>query len=161
MFFHSSGEFRQPVALPCGHVGCLQCFEDIFGEQNEKKCPLSSKCDPIPIDFQFKTTKECSRVLKEHGVFRKGLNLFFLNLLQKYVFKNSNQLPHPDTIKQLLDFVIHKELKTKKMSPFEADDIDPEPVIRSFILQLILRADFHEAQVHMETFFNRSFKVTS
>ena len=120
---------------------------------------MNSKCKQIPKDYRLKTTKECTKALKEHSVFRKGLNLFFLNLLQSYVFKNVNQLPHPDTIRQLLEFVVHKELKTKKLTPFEADDIDPEPVIRSFILQLLLKADFNEAQDHMETFFIRSLRV--
>ena len=153
------GEFQHPIAFPCGHVACSQCFDDIFEENDDKKCPVNSKCDPIPRGFKFKTTRECTRALAQHGLFRKGLNLFFLNLLSKYVFKNAHQLPHPDTINMLLEFVVHKEMKTKKMSPFEADDIDPEPVIRSFILQLLLKADFQEAQVHIETFFNRSFKV--
>ena len=39
--------------------------------------------------------------------------------------------------------------------------VDPEPVIRSFVLQLLLKANFDEAQEYMETFFNRSFKVCS
>ena len=67
-------------------------------------------------------------------------------------------MPHDTTIKQLLDFVIFKKVSTtstKKLSPFDADDIDPTPVIRSFVLQLILKTDLQDAKDHLEDFFTR------
>jgi hypothetical protein len=148
--------FNQPVALPCGHVGCKSCFKAIFEDKDEKFCTVEECKEKLPEDFVLRSTKECKEKVDRHAAFRNGLNTFFLDILQKHVF--SQDLPHEDILRQLLDFVVHKNIqesvatKTKIMSPFEADHIDPIPVIRSFVLQLFLMADFELAQNYLEHF---------
>ena len=151
--------FTDPVRLPCGHVGCLECISFFLGTTgDEKACPADKCGAKVPKDYKPESTKDCSRVLKEHAAFRKGLNTFFQKCLQSQVFKNG-KLPHPEIIESLLNFVVfqnlrHKEQRTtKKLNVFEADDIDKFPVIRSFVLQLLLMADFNDAKDHLETFF--------
>ena len=152
-------EFKKPVVLPCKHVCCKECLEHYREDAENRTCPDRKCKELLPEDLNF--DKKCRKALEEHSKFRKGLNQFFLKYLDKFVFK-ANQLPHDNIIGQLLQFVIHKKIKdekkssTKRLSPFEADDIDASPVIRSFVLQLILKSNFDEAQVHLEKFFNNA-----
>jgi hypothetical protein len=145
--------FNQPVALPCGHVGCKSCYKAIFEDKDEKFCTVEECKEKLPEDYVLRSTKECKEKVDRHAAFRNGLNTFFLDILQKHVFSHvfTQDRPHEEILRQLLDFVVHKN-KTKIMSPFEADHIDPSPVIRSFVLQLFLMADFELAQDYLEYF---------
>ena len=100
--------------------------------------------------------------MKHHNQFKKGLSKFFLDFLQKLVFKDTRS-PHPEIISQLMKFVVFKSMKnsdskitTKVLSPFENDDIDPQPVVRSLILQLLLKSDFNLARDHLTYFFREA-----
>ena len=84
------GEFDDPVALPCGHVGCKLCICEVMDVDRDgrlSKCNITGKCRDFPPDFMLVSTKDTVKDLKSHKEFRKGLNVFFLNLLQKLVFK--------------------------------------------------------------------------
>ena len=149
--------FINPCLLPCGHLGCRECLEHTLNEK-ELRCPAKCKV-PIPDNFRLESSSNCLKELKHHQNFRKGLNQFFLDLLRKLVFKG--QLPHPDIIAQLMQFVVFKSMRneakitSKRLSPFE-DEIDPEPVVRSFILQLLLTADFDQVVDHLNIFFHEA-----
>lgn len=76
--------FESPVALPCGHVACLDCLNQF---KENLHCPAQRNCPALPQGFKIETTKETVKSLKEHQEFRKNLNVFFLNFLQSHVFK--------------------------------------------------------------------------
>ena len=133
--------FKSAVVLPCKHVGCFECLENFRTNYPDSNCP-NDKCK-VALPLDLKTNPKLKKDLTNHSKFREGLNKFFTQFLQKIVFKA--QLPNEKIIEQLLEFVIHKKIKdttkktTKMLSPFAADDIDSTPVIRSFVLKLILR----------------------
>ena len=150
--------FDYPIVLPCGHVGCLECLETF--KENNKNCP-GKGCKDQVLPKDLRKSPADKKALQKHAQFREGLNKFFLRFLENFVF-NATQLPNGKIIEQLLEFVVHKKIKdetkktTKRLSPFEVDKIDSSPVIRSFVLQLILRADFEKAQEHLEEFFHHA-----
>ena len=158
-------DFKQPVALPCGHVGCRDCFRRLFHgapEDEDKACPESGCPDRvIPKDFRFKTTKESKDAVMKHASFRKGLSVFLLELLQTYVFPTDGGQPHSDVCRQLMGFVVHGKLeKTKRIGPF-GDHIDPNPVVRSFVLQLLLQAEFDKGLEELDKIVVPAFKKYS
>ena len=89
--------------------------------------------------------------MKKHQAFKETLGTFFLDILQRFVFAKDTAEGGIDreVLESLLSFVVTKELpkddergvRTKRISPFAGHCIDSTPVVRSFILQLLLRDD--------------------
>ena len=147
--------FNDPVVLPCGHVACLECLEQTL---NQWQCPAAKCKESFPKNFKLAPTKKL-----ENCKFRKGLNMFFLVLLQKLVFTEGGKPPHSEIIKQLMNLVIHKTTKNRDLTTskklnilFDRGDIDPKPVVRSFILSMLLKAKDLSAKEDLKTFFKES-----
>ena len=89
--------------------------------------------------------------MKKHQAFKETLSTFFLDILQRFVFAKDTAEGGIDreVLESLLSFVVTRELpkddergvRTKRISPFAGHCIDSTPVVRSFILQLLLRDD--------------------
>jgi hypothetical protein len=47
-----------------------------------------------------------------------------------------------------------KNPRTKQLSPFPGDFIDSKPVVRSFVLQLLLKYDLHYIEPHLQQFMD-------
>ena len=85
--------------------------------------------------------------------------MFFLVLLEKLVFKEGRP-PNSEIIKKLYSLVIHKstdgQLTSKKLNILtDPGDIDARPMLRSFLLGLLLRSDL-SAKEDLKTFFQES-----
>ena len=52
--------------------------------------------------------------------------------------RNMLKPPEPDLIMMLMNIVFAGGNKTRILSPFKNETIDPAPVIRSYLLQLLL-----------------------
>lgn len=151
---------KTPVMLPCGHVGCQSCIEENLGARAAKVCPKNGCDEVVPEDFEVRSKKEIERAVKEHANFRKNLTQFFVEMLQKFVFA-SDTMPHEEIIHDLLSFIVTKELpkdesvpRTRQLSPFPGDFIDSKPVIRSFVLQLLLKFDVSKVEIHLQKFLD-------
>ncbi len=74
---------------------------------------------------------------------RAALSRFFLDFISEYIFSRSEP-PSPAVIKKLLSFVTYpKRETTAELSPFPDEvAIDPSPVIRSYLLQQILKFEW-------------------
>ena len=136
---------RLPVALPCGHVGCKTCLKSHFETGATRVCPEEGCRQELPENFAFQSSVDMEKAVKHHADFRQKTSQFFIEFLQSFVFRN-DVAPHPDIVNKLLSFVVTKQLpkdklkpRTKVISPFDGDYIDPSPVIRSFLLQLLFR----------------------
>jgi len=87
-------------------------------------------------------------------LYKQRCNTFFMDLVCRLCFTNtltSSEPPQRDAVKRLMGYITCeskvnekiKELKgqkTKKMGLFD-DALDPTPVVRSFLLQLLLRSE--------------------
>ena len=158
----------EPVALPCGHVGCKKCLEGHFRSSVNRFCPTTGCTEEIKEDFAFKSSVDLKKAVKCHATFKDKLNQFFTELLQRFVY-DEQVAPHQETTNKLLSFIVTKSLpkdkrakqRTKTLSPFPGDYIDPKPVIRSFILQLLFRYDTQTIETNLEKFIEEkeSFMV--
>ena len=150
---------KVPVVLPCKHVGCKQCLEEHFSTSDTRKCPKQGCKEVVPEDFVFRSAIDLKKAVKEHSKFRNHLSQFFLDVLQRFVFVKERP-PNQEIIDVLLSFIVTKNLpkeqipKTKCLSPFPGDYIDPKPVIRSFVLQLLFRYDISTIEVHLNKFLD-------
>ena len=150
-------EFKEPVILPCGHIGCLRCLKDHF-DQERRNCPATGCKAVLPEDFKFESGFDVVEAVEKHSLFRSKLSQFFLDMLQRFVFVPEYP-PHQDIVDTLLSFIVTKDLpkdednkRTRNLSPFRGDYIDPKPVIRSFVLQLLFRYDIETIEIHLDKF---------
>jgi hypothetical protein len=151
---------KVPVILPCGHVGCKTCLEEEFAFGGTKACP-NCQC-LVPDDFQLHSEVRVEEAVAEHAKFRKKLTQFFVETLQRFVFAEE-RMPHLDIINELLSFIVTEKLpkdeknpRTKQLSPFPGDFIDARPVVRSFVLQLLLKYDINKVEPHLQEFLDRN-----
>ncbi len=165
-------DLQEPVKLPCQHWGCQVCLEDHFAsKQNPDNwiCPAPD-CEalvPVPTDFAFQETEASGEAVEQHRIFKGRLNAFFMDVLQGFVFHGEEQ-PDDAVIEKLLSFVVTRELpkdklhqsrRTKQLSPFAGHCVDATPVIRSFILKLLLQGKvFSKAQSYLNLYLEEERK---
>ena len=147
---------QMPVILTCGHVTCQSCLQDHFQMTRTRVCSEPSCQRIIPDDFRVHSEAKILEAVEEHARFRKYMTQFFIELLQCHVFVD-HRMPHDDIVKDLVSFIVTKQLpkdsqssRTKQLSPFPGDLIDPQPVVRSFLLQLILKYDLDHVEGHLQ-----------
>ena len=73
---------------------------------------------------------------------RRRCNAFFMELVSVFCFGDSvSKDLEKEAITLLMRYVIgHQSTQTKDFSPFPDYAIDPTPVVRSFLLQQLLRS---------------------
>ncbi len=83
--------------------------------------------------------------IEAHNDYKRRCNAFFMEMVARLCFMG-NSAPEDDVIKKLLSYVTQEskvkgqaQLQTRRLTPFE-DCIDPTPVVRSFLLQLLLKS---------------------
>ena len=88
--------------------------------------------------------------------------MFFMDILQKYVFDEKSGMPDEAIVNILMSFSVSKHLpgdkegvKTRQFSPYAGFAIDANPTIRSFLLQLILHSQNQQVrnQISYSYFF--------
>eukprot|EP00058_Branchiostoma_floridae_P013669 XP_002599157.1 hypothetical protein BRAFLDRAFT_68766 [Branchiostoma floridae] len=100
--------------------------------------------------------KHFREAVEKHNAYRRCCNSFFMELVSRFCFADGTP-PEAGVVEMLLNYVVRREkegtaTQTKKFTPFEDDCIDQTPVIRSFLLQLLLRANSQEVIDHMEKY---------
>ncbi len=161
-------DMKEPVQLECKHWGCEECLIDHFAQDQAKDwlCP-ETYCDfVVPKTFNFAPTLGSQVATKRHATFKKKVNSFFLEVLQTFVFQE--EPPHEDVIDLLMSFIVTEKLpkdflvdgkRTKQISPFAGHCIDATPIIRSFILQvMLLSGDQNQIQKHLGKFLQEEKK---
>ena len=67
---------------------------------------------------------------------RKSCNRFFIEVVSSLCF-GGMEAPEPELVKLLLDTVL-RDNQTSRLSPYNDEQQDETPTIRSFLLQLLL-----------------------
>ncbi|XP_070580814.1 E3 ubiquitin-protein ligase rnf213-alpha-like isoform X2 [Ptychodera flava] len=153
---------KEPVALPCEHVFCLNCIKEWF-RVRQRTCP---KCTtPVDKKFEVISSKKSKEAVAAHNAFRQRCNAFFMEVVSRYCFAEG-QAPEPELVTMLMGYVTrHREEKghqTRGFTPFQEDCIDPNPVVRSFLLQLLLKSSVEQVYQHLQTYLDeaRAFMKT-
>ncbi|ELT95387.1 hypothetical protein CAPTEDRAFT_208661 [Capitella teleta] len=132
-----------PIILPCKHILCNKCFEDWRGIQCTN-CPKCSK--KWSANWQPKVTDLKSGPVRDYKSYREKCNTFFMELVSQLCF-SQDEPPSDEVIQRLMGYVT-KEIKTdethiilasQNFSALPDTSIDCMPVVRSFILQMLLQ----------------------
>lgn len=79
------------------------------------------------------------KAVKEHYDFRRLCNSFFMELVSLFCFGANAGRIDPELFTLFMSYVIKGSSRTKDFSPFPEHGIDATPVVRSFLLQQLLR----------------------
>ncbi|KAK3096790.1 hypothetical protein FSP39_003301 [Pinctada imbricata] len=149
---------ERPVTLPCGHVVCLKCFNDTKIILKTYECPVCS--EKFPEDFETSDEDKDRAKLDQYNDYRKRCNSFFMEVVSQLCFAHGTP-PSVDVIKKLLNYITRQPRKgegrrvTKELSVFD-DGLDPNPVFRSFLLQLMIRTSTEDVTEHLESYFEEA-----
>jgi hypothetical protein len=151
----------KPVVLSCRHVGCKHCLQEYFFFLENPVCPLEGCKVVISKDFASECMAKAEEAIKKHSEFRTKLSQFFIDVLQTFVFVKEKP-PHQEIIEILLCIVI-QGIPPRDLSNLGTNNpalpywiyIDPKPVIRSFILQLLFIYNFEFTVTHLEKILSK------
>lgn len=162
-------DLTNPVLLPCRHVMCSSCLQNLFGTRNQGiECSECGKVVPYGYTYSPDDPRE-RECIEQHREFKQLFNLFFNRILLELVFAGKEP-PEEAAMKHVLTYVEIEEgrsndgvvsLHTKPLSPLiDVSLIDPTPVIRSFLLQLLLRASEGFVNKHVSEYFQKTINIT-
>ena len=82
----------------------------------------------------------------KYNSFRQRCNAFFMDIVSQLCFADGTP-PNQEVVERLMTYVTReteekdkKMMQTKRLTAFQGDGIDPSPVIRSVLLQLLLQS---------------------
>ncbi|KAL8581506.1 hypothetical protein ACOMHN_042899 [Nucella lapillus] len=152
-----------PVELPCRHRLCNSCYRDsCHGNRAGSKCP---ECNaPVPAHFDPNLTPNQDRETRELlDRYQRQISGFLMALVSQLCFAGKRP-PEPAAVSHIFGYIIHtskrgkKLLQTKNMTVHD-DLIDPTPVLRSFLLRLLLKHSEQEVYGHLEQFLESAKKM--
>ncbi|KAK3585576.1 hypothetical protein CHS0354_036763 [Potamilus streckersoni] len=154
-----------PVVLPCRDSICIRCYHE-FEALGTKKCPKCSK--DIPSEFNLNANGNERKAVQDFKGYQSRCNSFFMDVVSQLCFAD-NTAPSDQVVEKLLGYIIMtsptgKERKmetrhlTKELTIFN-DCVDPNPVFRSFLLQLLLRTSEEKVHSNLEKYFSRAHRV--
>ena len=118
-------------------------------------CYSSFQCDHVCPWENLRCTDELllisffcvisRKAVQEHSDFRRRCNSFFMELVSLFCFgaEGGESVMDPELFDMFMSYVIEAaSSKTKDFSPFPEHGIDATAVVRSFLLQQLLRTRY-------------------
>ncbi|XP_053396018.1 E3 ubiquitin-protein ligase rnf213-alpha-like [Mercenaria mercenaria] len=147
-----------PVKLPCNDVLCDECYEDMraLGDCECASCHQHFQ-EGFPIErLAFKN--DAHEKLRDY---QKKCNTFFMDVVSQLCFSGETA-PSRDVVEKLLGYVFFTTKKerqcTKDLSVF-GTGIDPTPVFRSFLLQLLMKTSEETVKENLETYLRQAQRL--
>ncbi|XP_077863041.1 E3 ubiquitin-protein ligase rnf213-alpha-like [Saccoglossus kowalevskii] len=148
----------EPVILPCDHVYCLKCVQPMFDQLLQRKCMCKK---PVSEDFKIESTTKNKENVAAYTRFRRQCNSFFMEYISLYCFTDE-QPPEMKLIERLMSHVTLQtgdKVETKRPSPFSEESVDQTPVVRSFVLQLLLRYSDNNVRTSLQDYLSKTGNV--
>uniref|UniRef100_A0A1X7TWB5 RZ-type domain-containing protein n=1 Tax=Amphimedon queenslandica TaxID=400682 RepID=A0A1X7TWB5_AMPQE len=139
--------------------------------QYAKRIDIILKSSDLPSDFTKRETilkvqrvlrvldKDVEKKLKYATNMQKKVRecceSYFMEVVSSLCFGQLNP-PEPDLIKELLNVVFTDQQKTREFTYSERQRNDSVPVIRSFLLQLLLEYNTDQVKEHLIDYFSRA-----
>ncbi|XP_052087598.1 E3 ubiquitin-protein ligase rnf213-alpha-like isoform X5 [Mytilus californianus] len=143
-----------PVKLSCNHVVCKKCYKQII----EKKRQCTHCKEKLPDNFNQEEFVKRSDVEKYED-FRERCNGFFMEIVSQLCFAEGT-LPSQGVIDKLLSYIVGKDksdrgetIVSRQLTVFQ-DAIDPNPVVRSFLLQEIMQTSGSDIKSYLSKYFD-------
>ncbi|XP_019853235.1 PREDICTED: E3 ubiquitin-protein ligase RNF213-like [Amphimedon queenslandica] len=156
--------FIEHVALKCSQDENDQKF--ITFVQYANRINVRLKCEFVKLDAILIVKKVLQTVDREaksklkftdkmKEMLRECCKSYFMEVVSSLCFGQATP-PEPDLISELLNIVITEQNKTKEFTYSEEEKADKVPVIRSFLLQLLLEHNMEEVKQHLSSYFEKA-----
>ncbi|KAL5009497.1 hypothetical protein ScPMuIL_011802, partial [Solemya velum] len=147
-----------PVVLPCQHTICVHCFNDLKNAR-ERKCP---KCgNMVPLNFNPEEENNDVKNIQDFKNFRKRCNSFFMAVVAQLCFAD-NLPPEENVIDKLLGYITmetkDRQIRSKDLTIFSTC-LDPTPVFRLFLLQLLFSKSGDRVEENFKRYFDHATKL--
>ncbi|XP_053396339.1 E3 ubiquitin-protein ligase rnf213-alpha-like isoform X2 [Mercenaria mercenaria] len=144
-----------PVTLPCKDVLCDQCFDGMKALR-ETSC---AKChEEFPDDWEPSRQVAENKAVDKLKDYQKRCNTFFMDVVSQLCFAN-NTAPSHEVVEKLLRYIFFTtrgdQQRTRDLSIFNTG-IDPNPVFRSFLLQLLIRTSEENVVANLEQYLKKT-----
>ncbi|XP_069105330.1 E3 ubiquitin-protein ligase rnf213-alpha-like [Argopecten irradians] len=144
-----------PVYLPCKDKICQRCYNDTVIIK-EMICPICQA--EIPPNLKPNEDIHKNEKSKKYFDYKKRINSFFMEVVSQLCFADDTP-PSDEVVEKLLSYITRSTNKgtvvTKKMTIFD-DSIDPTPVLRLFLLQLLLRTSGDQVSIYLENYLQQT-----
>ncbi|XP_041350668.1 E3 ubiquitin-protein ligase rnf213-alpha-like [Gigantopelta aegis] len=173
---HCESPFQAPpIMLPCKDKICNKCYNDLQALDHQccPKChqdiPANFNDQKTPAEKNISTEHLCytSDISAEHQLFQRCCNTFLMSVVSNLCF-GGNTAPEDAVIERILTYITRKtssqglgaseRLQTKQMTVFD-DLVDPTPVVRSFLLKLLIHKSGDHVQQYLEDFLKQAEKL--
>ncbi|KAL3881507.1 hypothetical protein ACJMK2_027939 [Sinanodonta woodiana] len=154
-----------PVVMPCKDIICIKCYHEVEA-LGTKKCPKCSK--DIPNKFNPEATGNERKAVQKFKEYQSRCNSFFMDVVSQLCF-DGNTAPSDQVVDKLLGYITmtapterQGKMKTRKLTKeltIFNDCVDPNPVFRSFLLQLLLRTSEKKVLSNLEKYFSQAHVV--
>ncbi|XP_061169263.1 E3 ubiquitin-protein ligase RNF213-like isoform X1 [Saccostrea echinata] len=154
---------ERPIQLPCKDVICIKCYNDmkILGAG---ECPVCH--DEIPDHFNPHQDNTKNLKLHQLRVFQRHCNSFFMDLVSQLCFTD-DEPPSSHVVQKLMSYITTTarrgqggRMASKELSVFE-EGIDPTPVLRSFLLQHLIRTSSGEVSECLQIYLDQVEELMS
>jgi hypothetical protein len=145
---------KDPVSLECRHVFCCVCISTYITQR--RSCPVCQK--ELSKRFSCVPDKKLKAASETYTKFKRCSTAFFMEIVSVFSFSETAPIPpEPGLVHMLMEMVVQRRLRgdplTRPFSPFPEDAIDSRPVVRSFILQLLLKYSTDQSVRYIEQVF--------
>eukprot|EP00058_Branchiostoma_floridae_P007057 XP_002592545.1 hypothetical protein BRAFLDRAFT_108419 [Branchiostoma floridae] len=150
-----------PDQLPTLETALCNRPNMVLGDEPNFKSRPTMKTLELFLVAQSKQAafKHFAEALRKHQAFRRRSNAFFMDVVSMFCFADDVP-PDQEVIDMLLGFIVREvdgtRARTKGFSPFQDECVDRTPIIRSFLLQLLLRFKFLKVCEHLEKYFEEA-----
>eukprot|EP00105_Crassostrea_gigas_P007930 XP_011422347.1 PREDICTED: E3 ubiquitin-protein ligase rnf213-alpha isoform X2 [Crassostrea gigas] len=154
---------ERPIHLPCKDLICVKCYNDltILGTG---MCPVCHTEIPAHFNPRQDNTEELK--FRKLNIFKRRCNSFFMDLVSQLCFSD-DEPPSSEVVQKLMSYITATarrgqggRMASKEMSVFE-EGIDPTPVLRSFLLQHLLRTSSVQVQQYLKMYLQQAEDLMS
>ncbi|XP_060596004.1 E3 ubiquitin-protein ligase rnf213-alpha-like [Ruditapes philippinarum] len=145
-----------PITLPCQDILCNQCYAmmKVHGVSECAKC-----CQLFNENWEPVHQTEKKNDIEKLKGYQKRCNTFFMDVVSQLCFAD-NTAPSQEVVEKLLSYIFFTtrggdHQRTRDLSIFNTG-IDPTPVFRSFLLQLLMRTSADNVKENLEHYLTQA-----
>ncbi|KAJ8315842.1 hypothetical protein KUTeg_007992 [Tegillarca granosa] len=146
------------ITLPCKDVICQRCYNDLM-IMEDHTCPVCRR--ELPPTFNPNSKGKLSKEVQKYKEYKSRCNSFFMEVVSQLCFAEETP-PSEQVVDRLLQYITYETRKgdkvvkvvSKELTIFD-DCIDATPVVRSFLLQLLMRTSGDKVDEYLQSYLRR------
>ncbi|XP_065845272.1 E3 ubiquitin-protein ligase rnf213-alpha-like isoform X2 [Oscarella lobularis] len=152
--------WKNPVQLLCEHIFCLLCLTNMSSNGTNFPCP---DCGTLVQNQEFQISVDLKKKIDSFLTFKRCCTSFFMELVSAYTFNaQAQKAPASDVVRLLMTLITRGTIELGEETPKDKEFllfVDSTPVVRSFLLQLLLRYSQDETKGLVHNYLQETQKV--